>query len=277
MAEGKRVKSSGKSVGAGRRLRELREAAGLSQNELAKAAGVTRNAVSQWENGETLPNSSRLKRLSQLLHVPIDDMLSPSPNARERILDAARRLFIRVGVEDTTIDMICATVDISQFEFDTLFTSKDDLVFQVVHAMRDSLLSELRRLPPRYGSLSARLMYMLHMCYVHDLSYPKIVAAVPAYASRFTAEQIRKQNRQGLELQAMIVSLFEEAQSQTQIGAGNFSAAAELVLACYQAALSRAIHESYDADKIMAVIKPQITIILNGFGFHIVPGFAEKT
>ena len=45
-------------------LLELRTAKGLSQEELAEKVYVTRQAVSRWENGETVPNTETLKLLS---------------------------------------------------------------------------------------------------------------------------------------------------------------------------------------------------------------------
>ena len=38
-------------------IHELRNKAGLSQDELAEKLFVTRQAVSRWENGETVPNT----------------------------------------------------------------------------------------------------------------------------------------------------------------------------------------------------------------------------
>lgn len=40
---------------------ELRTKKGLSQDELAEKVYVTRQAVSRWENGETIPNTETLK------------------------------------------------------------------------------------------------------------------------------------------------------------------------------------------------------------------------
>ena len=71
----------------GQRLRELREAAGLSQARLAKLTGVSRNAVSQWEAGTTQPTANRLTLISRSLNVPIDDIMIPSTKVRERILE----------------------------------------------------------------------------------------------------------------------------------------------------------------------------------------------
>lgn len=42
---------------------ELRTKKGLSQDELAREICVTRQAVSRWENGETVPNTETLKLL----------------------------------------------------------------------------------------------------------------------------------------------------------------------------------------------------------------------
>ena len=54
---------------------ELRTKNGLSQDELAEKVFVTRQAVSRWENGETVPNTETLKLLSNLFNVSINTLL----------------------------------------------------------------------------------------------------------------------------------------------------------------------------------------------------------
>ena len=56
-------------------LYELRTKSGLSQDELAEKLYVTRQAVSRWENGETVPNTETLKLLSNLFRVSINTLL----------------------------------------------------------------------------------------------------------------------------------------------------------------------------------------------------------
>lgn len=56
-------------------LLELRTRSGLSQDELAEKLFVTRQAVSRWENGETVPNVDTLQRLSRLYDVSINTLL----------------------------------------------------------------------------------------------------------------------------------------------------------------------------------------------------------
>ena len=58
----------------------LRTRSGFSQDELAEKVFVTRQAVSRWENGETVPNTEALKLLSSVFHVSIKTLLgSPHP------------------------------------------------------------------------------------------------------------------------------------------------------------------------------------------------------
>ncbi len=56
-------------------IHKLRTNMGLSQDELAEKVFVTRQAVSRWENGETVPNTETLKLLSKLFHVSINTLL----------------------------------------------------------------------------------------------------------------------------------------------------------------------------------------------------------
>ena len=56
-------------------IHELRTKNGLSQDELAEKVFVTRQAVSRWENGDTVPGTETLKLLSKLLDVSINTLL----------------------------------------------------------------------------------------------------------------------------------------------------------------------------------------------------------
>ncbi len=54
---------------------ELRTKYGMSQDDLAEKVYVTRQAVSRWENGDTVPNTETLKLLSRLFNVSINTLL----------------------------------------------------------------------------------------------------------------------------------------------------------------------------------------------------------
>lgn len=56
-------------------LLKLRTQKGLTQEELAEKVYVTRQAVSRWENGDTVPNTETLKVLSKFYGVSINTLL----------------------------------------------------------------------------------------------------------------------------------------------------------------------------------------------------------
>lgn len=55
-------------------IKELREAAGLTQLQLAYRLGVTPGSVSAWERGVTEPRSLQLRALAHELGVSMDDI-----------------------------------------------------------------------------------------------------------------------------------------------------------------------------------------------------------
>lgn len=59
----------------GRRLKECRVAAQLSQEEVAALLGIQRQAVSKWEQGKTLPRSAEWYALGPMYGVSLDYMV----------------------------------------------------------------------------------------------------------------------------------------------------------------------------------------------------------
>ena len=74
---------------------ELRTKNGLSQEELAEKVFVTRQAVSRWENGDTIPNTETLKLLSKLFDVSINTLaISSNPNSAETVASDLPQVWI---------------------------------------------------------------------------------------------------------------------------------------------------------------------------------------
>ena len=64
-------------------MKELREERGLSQNEIAKRMYVTRTAVSRWESGHRLPDAAMITRLSDVLGVDVNILISAAAQSDE--------------------------------------------------------------------------------------------------------------------------------------------------------------------------------------------------
>ncbi len=77
------------------RLKELREAKGLSQGDLAKLAKVQSAMISHFENGRRSPSILVLRRLADLFSVPIDFLLGRS-DLREGVSDQGSGAIARI-------------------------------------------------------------------------------------------------------------------------------------------------------------------------------------
>jgi GTP pyrophosphokinase len=66
----------------GSRLREMREARGLSQKELAEQLGITQVAISGWERGAREPDLEMMVRLAEFFGVGLTEFVEPAPRRR---------------------------------------------------------------------------------------------------------------------------------------------------------------------------------------------------
>ena len=58
------------------KLQELRKSRGLTQEELAEELYVSRTAISKWESGKCMPDSSIMLELCNILDVTVNELLS---------------------------------------------------------------------------------------------------------------------------------------------------------------------------------------------------------
>lgn len=56
-------------------LKALREKRHISQIELSKILGVSQGAVSQWENGQSMPRAEMLPKIAKVLGCTVDELL----------------------------------------------------------------------------------------------------------------------------------------------------------------------------------------------------------
>ncbi len=71
----------------GSRIRNLREAAGLSQEEFARLLGVGRTAVSMWESGRNKPRLDKIYKMSKILGVKPEDIVPSLSVSEIELLD----------------------------------------------------------------------------------------------------------------------------------------------------------------------------------------------
>lgn len=67
----------------GSAIKNARESRGMTQDELSKAVGISRSSVAMYEKDQREPQINVLKRLSEVLAIPLDILVgSISPSER---------------------------------------------------------------------------------------------------------------------------------------------------------------------------------------------------
>ena len=67
----------------GSSLFSARQRSGLSQEEVAEKLGVSRQTISKWELDETLPDIRQSKKLSNLYHLTLDELIDFDVDVKE--------------------------------------------------------------------------------------------------------------------------------------------------------------------------------------------------
>lgn len=75
-------------------IAQLRKELGLTQKELAEKLEVTDKAISRWETGEGLPDTSLLKPLAEILGVSVGELLSGRPMDDSQIKSQADHIIL---------------------------------------------------------------------------------------------------------------------------------------------------------------------------------------
>lgn len=67
----------------GNSLFHARKKSGLTQEAVAEKLGVSRQTISKWETDETLPDIRQSKRMAQLYHVTLDELIDFDIDVKE--------------------------------------------------------------------------------------------------------------------------------------------------------------------------------------------------
>jgi transcriptional regulator with XRE-family HTH domain len=86
----------------GKRLRALREEAGISQKALGEGSGITFQQVQRYENGVNRVSVSRLLQFCDVLGVPVSQVLDGIATARQPKADPLQALRSGNGVRLAT-------------------------------------------------------------------------------------------------------------------------------------------------------------------------------
>ena len=79
----------------GERLRNAREASGMSQQQMASRLGVKGATVNNWESGKEDPRANRLQMIASLLNVPLLWLIAGSQQVPDPSTDVDQQQILR--------------------------------------------------------------------------------------------------------------------------------------------------------------------------------------
>ena len=93
-------------------IQECRKKKNLTQVELAEALNITDRAVSKWENGKSMPDSSIMLELCKILGITVNDLLSGEVVSVENYEKENEKLLLQMAKEKEIADKRLLTSEI---------------------------------------------------------------------------------------------------------------------------------------------------------------------
>lgn len=144
-------------------IRRLRLEQGLTQEALAQALGVSSQAVSKWENGQTMPDITLLLSLSKELNIGINELLGG--NRRQELMQQ----FIHATHFGDEFVLIACEKALEEFPDDEMFL-RERAIAQLNIGKKDYMRRE------RFIRMAIHEFYLLSSKYPNNPEYPAKMA-----------------------------------------------------------------------------------------------------
>lgn len=127
------------NIDVGRRIKNYRKGKGLTMVELGKLIDAPQSAISNWEQGDNLPNPERILKLSKVFNVPVNEILyGPQNEYITRLLREAilKNHHIELSADELSELFNTLLPRLSPHEFnytaDTLYSENKDIIQEFV-------------------------------------------------------------------------------------------------------------------------------------------------
>ena len=186
---------------------------------------------------------------------------------RSRILLAARELFEVRGYEGTTIREIALKAGVSVGSVFTTFTSKGDVLSQVMQDRLAPLYAELDRVVPHLtGSTCDRLRSMFAIHFAFEAAHIRLFLAHIAAAYDWTLSTEAKPYGRNLRLKQALRDCLERGLAEGDVNADvDLQEIVDLLMASYAWTYRLAARGPADAIAMTAAMDRQIGLIAEGF------------
>ena len=186
---------------------------------------------------------------------------------RQRVLDAARELFEAKGFEAATVRDIARMAGVSVGSVFTTFSSKGDILSQVMADRLDALYAELDRLAPHLrGSTPDRLRSIFAIHYAFETRRTRLFLAHIAAAYNWTLGPTSRPYGRNPRLRAVVRDCLIDGIARGDVDpAAYLDVVVDALMASYAWTYRLAAWENADAEAMSAVMDRHIGLIAGGF------------
>jgi AcrR family transcriptional regulator len=186
---------------------------------------------------------------------------------RERVLAAARDLFVEIGYEAATIRMIATRAGVATGSVFTTFASKLEILREVMEERLDGLYAELEKVVPHLrGTAADRLCSIMAVQYDFEMKRPRLFTAYLAANFEWTDTgepvvtfgrnaRLRGFMRQALEHGVISGDIRPDA---------DLDLAMDVIIACYGFNYRDAVQRGLDAQGLIKLMDRQIVMVYDG-------------
>ncbi len=189
---------------------------------------------------------------------------------REKVLSAARDLFHEIGYDETTIRAIADRAGVSVGSVFTTFSSKADVLSQVMADRVEPLQEELTRvLPYLRGSTTDRLCSIFAIHYDFECRRVKLFLAHIAASYSPSLEETTTPFGRKASFQTMLTETLNDGMARGDVSPdADLEVILQLLIACYAWNYSLAAQLGSDAAALTARMDRQIALIMAGARPH---------
>lgn len=148
---------------------------------------------------------------------------------RAKLVDVARQLFAKMGVENTTMNDIALASKKGRRTLYTYFKSKEDIYMAVVESELDILFDTMKRVAEKSSSPDIKLMEMIytHLDVVKEVVYRNGTLRANFFRDIWTVEKVRK--RFDAKEQQLYMAVLKEGLEENVFKIDDLSLTAEIL------------------------------------------------
>lgn len=186
---------------------------------------------------------------------------------RQRVIDAARDLFETKGYEETTVREIAMRAQVSVGSVFTTFSSKGEILSQVMADRLDALYGELDKvLPHLRGSTADRLRSMFAIHFAFETRRTKLFLAHIAAAYNWTLAPSSRPYGKTPRLRQIVRDCLSEGVVRGDVDpACDLDVVVDNLMAAYAWTYRLAAWEDADAETMSNAMDRQIGMLCEGF------------